>query len=64
MAGNSYFWEAASKRTSGNSGGRNRNGNLVQSKGFLLIAASEEQDRHRNRKLRESGTLSTRLILG
>lgn len=42
MAGNSYFWEATSKRTSGNSEGRNRNGNLVQSKGFLLIAAPEE----------------------
>ena len=34
------FGEAASKKASGNSEGKNRNGNLVQSKGFLLIAAS------------------------
>ena len=61
--GNCTFGGAASKRTSGNSERRNRNGNLVQSKGFLLIAASEQVWWPLKSKIaRETGTLSTRLI--
>lgn len=48
------FGKPQAKGLVGISGERNRNGNLVQSKGFLLIVASTQRrvDRHQNRKLR------------
>lgn len=59
------FGKPQAKGLVGISGERNRNGNLVQSKGFLLIVAPTQRrvDRHQNRKLLASGTPSTRLIL-